>query len=120
MIVEKVLFTPKARTTGSWKNIFMKHSLLRLVFVTLLAAQAAPNAAWAQVQVAPPIPGVIGKVRSFTGSSLDVQTPSGVVHINVKQPLITYKKIPSDFSPVSGRLHDDLRACKCSSDASRI
>ena len=27
MTVEKVLFTPKARTTGSWKNIFMKHSL---------------------------------------------------------------------------------------------
>jgi len=36
MTVEKVLFTLKARTTGSWKNIFMKHSLLRLVFVTLL------------------------------------------------------------------------------------
>src|SRR6266851_729196 len=77
MIVEKVLYTAKGRTTGSWKDIFMKHSLLRLVFVTLLAAQAAPNAAWAQVQVAPPIPGVIGKVQSFTGSSLDVQTPSG-------------------------------------------
>src|SRR5438132_11502182 len=101
MTVEKVLFTPKARTTGSWKNIFMKHSLLRLVFVTLLAAQAAPNAAWAQVQVAPPIPGVIGKVRSFTGSSLDVQTPSGVVHVDVKQPLTTYKQIPSDLSHVT-------------------
>ena len=101
MIVEKVLYTAKGRTTGSWKDIFMKHSLLRLVFVTLLAAQAAPNAAWAQVQVAPPIPGVIGKVRSFTGSSLDVQTPSGVVHIDVKQPLITYKKVPSDLSHVT-------------------
>src|SRR5437870_11831075 len=101
MIVEKVLYTAKGRTTGSWKDIFMKHSLLRLVFVTLLAAQAAPNAAWAQVQVAPPIPGVIGKVQSFTGSSLDVQTPSGVVHIDVKQPLITYKKVPSDLSHVT-------------------
>src|SRR5207302_7120757 len=101
MTFERVLFTPKARTTGSWKNIFMKHSLLRLVFVTLLAAQAAPNAAWAQVQVAPPIPGVIGKVQSFTGSSLDVQTPSGVVHVDVKQPLTTYKRIPSDLSHVT-------------------
>ena len=85
MIVEKVLYTAKGRTTGSWKDIFMKHSLLRLVFVTLLAAQVAPNAAWAQVQVAPPIPGVIGKVQSFTGSSLDVQTPSGVVHVDALQ-----------------------------------
>jgi hypothetical protein len=101
MLVEKVLYTAKGRITGSWKDVFMKHSLLRLVFVTLLAAQAAPNAAWAQSQVAPPIPGVIGKVQSFTGSSLDVQTPSGVVHIDVKQPLITYKKVSSDLSHVT-------------------
>ena len=79
----------------------MKHSLLRLVFVILLAAQAAPNAAWAQVQVAPPIPGVIGKVQSFTGRSLDVQTPSGVVQVDVKEPLTMYKKIPSDLSHVT-------------------
>jgi len=99
--LEKVLYSARVRTTGSWKDIFMKHPLLRLVFVTLLAAQAAPNAAWAQVQAAPPIPGVIGKVQSFTGSSLDVQTPSGVVHVDVKQPLTTYKQIPSDLSHVT-------------------
>jgi len=39
----------------------MKHSLLRLVFVTLLAAQAAPNAAWAQVQVALQFPASLEK-----------------------------------------------------------
>jgi hypothetical protein len=101
MTLEKKLYTAKIRTTGICKDIFMKHPLLRLVFVTLLAAQAAPNAAWAQVQAAPPIPGVIGKVESFTGSSLDVQTPSGVVHVDVKQPLTTYKQIPSDLSHVT-------------------
>jgi len=100
MTLEKVLYTAKVRTTVSWKDIFMKHPLLRLVFVTLLAVQAAPNAAWAQVQAAPPIPGVIGNVQSFTDSSLDVQTPSGVVHVDVKQPLTTYKQIPSDLSHV--------------------
>jgi hypothetical protein len=101
MTFEKLSYTAEVPTTGSWKDIFMKHSLLRLVFVTLLAAQAAPNAAWAQVQAAPPIPGVIGQVQSFTGSSLDVQTPSGVVHVDVKQPLTTYKQIPSDLSHVT-------------------
>src|SRR6202051_2355004 len=101
MTLEKVLYTAKVRTTGSWKGTFIKHPLLRLVFVTLLAEQAAPNAAWAQVQEAPPIPGVIGKVQSFTGSSLDVQTPSGVVQVDVKQPLTTYKQIPSDLSHVT-------------------
>ena len=101
MIVEKVLYTAKGRTTGSWKDIFMKHPLLRLAFVTLLAAQAIPSTVWAQVQAAPPISGVIGKVQSFTGSSLEVQTPSGVVHVDVKQPLTTYKQIPSDLSHVT-------------------
>src|SRR5450755_4090145 len=101
MTLEKVLYTAKVRTTGSWKDIFMKHPLLRLIFVTLLAAQATPSTVWAQVQAAPPISGVIGKVQSFTGSSLDVQTPSGVVHVGVKQPLTTYKQIPSDLSHVT-------------------
>src|SRR6202162_4139398 len=101
MTLEKVLYTAKIRTTGSWKDIFMKHPLLRLVFVTLLAAQATPSTVCAQVQAAPPIPGVIGKVQSFTGSSLDVQTPSGVVHVDVKPPLTTYKQIPSDLSHVT-------------------
>ena len=99
MTLEKGLYTPKVRTTGSWKDIFMKHPLLRLVLVTLLSAHATPSTVWAQA--APPISGVIGKVKSFTGSSLDVQTPSGVVHIHVKQPLTTYKQIPSNLSHVT-------------------
>ena len=101
MTFEKVLCSAKVRTTGRCKGIFMKHRLLRLVFVALLAAQAIPSTVSAQVQVAPPISGVIGQVQSFTGASLDVQTPSGVVHVDVKQPLTTYKQIPSDLSHVT-------------------
>src|SRR5207244_11842899 len=65
------------------------------------SAQAMPSTDSAQVHVAPPISGVIGQVQSFTGASLDVQTPSGVVHVDVKQPLTTYKQIPSDLSHVT-------------------
>ena len=101
MTFEKVLCSSKVRITGSWKGIFIKHPLLRLAFVTLLTAQVTPSTVWAQVQAAPPISGVIGKVQSFTGSSLDVQTPSGVVHVDVKQPLTTYKQVPSDLSHVT-------------------
>ena len=101
MSLEKGLYTAKVRTTGSRKDIFMKHPLLCLVFVTLLAAQATPTTVWAQVQAAPPISGVIGKLQSFTGSALDVQTPAGMVHVDVKQPLTTYKQIPSDLSHVT-------------------
>jgi hypothetical protein len=101
MAPEKILYTAKLNITRSLKDILMKHPLLRLVFVSLLAAQATPGTVSAQVQAAPPIPGVIGKVQSFTGSALDVQTPSGVVHVDVKQPLTTYKQIPSDLGHVA-------------------
>src|SRR4029077_12708778 len=101
MTLDKVLYPTKVHSTGGRKNIVMKHRVLLVVFVSLLAAQAAPIAVWAQVKAAPPISGVIGKVQSFTGSSLDVQTPSGVVHVDVKQPLTTYKQMPSDLSHVT-------------------
>jgi hypothetical protein len=68
--------------------------------LTLLACSLAISATEAQ-QVAPPISGVIGKVQSITGSAIDVQTPSDVVHVDVKQPLTTYKQIPSDLKHVA-------------------
>jgi len=54
-----------------------------------------------ETQAAAPISGVIGKVQSFNGTSIDVQTPAGVVHVEVKQPLTTYKQVPSDLSHVT-------------------
>jgi hypothetical protein len=78
-----------------------QHSLRRLAYAALLAALAMPQAIWAQAKAAPPIDGVIGKLQSFDGKSLDVQTPSGVVHVIVKQPLATYKQIASDLSHVA-------------------
>jgi len=68
--------------------------------LTLLACTFVVGVAEAQ-QAAPPIEGVIGKLQSFDGKSLDVQTPSGVVHVIVKQPLTTYKQRPSDLSHVA-------------------
>jgi hypothetical protein len=78
-----------------------QHSLPRLACATLLVGLAASPAIWAQSKAAPPIDGVIGKLQSFDGKLLEVQTPSGVVHVAVKQPLITYKQVPSDLSHVA-------------------
>ena len=74
---------------------------LHLAAMFLLAAQLIPNIARAQAQPAPPLSGVLGKVQSFTGNSLDVATPEGVVHVTVTQQLATYKQIPSDLSHVT-------------------
>jgi hypothetical protein len=84
-----------------WKDILMPHSLLRLIFASLLAAQAAPHAALAQVAAAAPLSGVKGKLQSFTGNSLDILTKSGVVHVKIQKPLVTYKQIPSNLSHVT-------------------
>jgi hypothetical protein len=79
-----------------------QHSLRHLVvYATLLAALVTPRAISAQAKAAPPIDGVIGKLQSFDGKSLDVETPSGLIHVLVKQPLTTYKQSPSDLSHVA-------------------
>src|SRR6185312_14533276 len=101
MTLKKVLYRTRVRITDSWKKVFVMRPLLRIVFISLLAAQATPNTVWAQVKDVPPLSGVIGKVQSVTDSSIDVQTGSGVVHVNIKQPLTTYKQISSDLSRVT-------------------
>jgi hypothetical protein len=53
--------------------------------LTLLACTLTIGAAEAQ-QAAPPIDGVIGKLQSFDDKSLDLMTPSGAVHVAVKEP----------------------------------
>ena len=78
-----------------------RHSLKRLVFASFLTVTATTSVIWGQTKTAPPIDGVIGKLQSFDGKSLDIQTPSGLVHVIVKQPLTTYKQIPSDLSHVA-------------------
>ena len=81
-----------------------RHSLKRIVFASFLTVTATTSVIWGQAKTAPPIDGVIGKLQSFDGKSLDVQTPSGLVHVVVKQPLTTYKQVPSDLSHVDPRL----------------
>ena len=68
--------------------------------LTLLACTLTIGAAEAQ-QAATPIDGVIGKLQSFDGKSLDVMTSSGAVHVSVKEPLTTYKQIPSDLNHIA-------------------
>jgi hypothetical protein len=69
-------------------------ALMQGVGLTLLACTVVVGVTEAQ-QAAPPIEDVIGKLQSFDGKSIDVMTPSGAVHVAVKQPLTTYKQIPS-------------------------
>src|SRR5450755_1447060 len=92
-----LFYAVKARSA----SVLKRYPLLRVAAVVILAGQVIPNIASAQPQPDPPLSGVLGKVQSFTGSSLDVATPSGVVHVTVTQPFATYKQIPSELSHVT-------------------
>jgi len=83
------------------RGLMQRLGLTLLAFTLAISATEAQQAANGTTQAAPPISGIIGKVQSFTGSSVEVQTPSGLVHVDVKQPLTTYKQIPSDLSHVT-------------------
>jgi len=55
MTLKKLLYRTRVHITRSWKKALMMHPLLRVVFISLLAAQATPNTVWAQVKAVPPL-----------------------------------------------------------------
>jgi len=78
----------------------MHHPLLRIVFISLCRSvnseyRLGPG------ESRPSTFRCNWKVQSVTGSSIDVQTGSGVVHVGITRPLTTYKQIPSDLSHVT-------------------
>jgi hypothetical protein len=95
----KILHTYRADSAPQEPKSALR-ALRQGVGLTLLACMVVVGVAEAQ-QAAPPIEGVIGKLQSFNGKSIDVMTPSGAVHVAVKQPLTTYKQIPSDLRHIT-------------------
>lgn len=49
----------------------------------------------------PPLSGVLGQVKSVTPNSIEIGTKSGIVSLEITQPLTTYRQIPSDLSQVT-------------------
>lgn len=88
----------------------MKYLLLPLPFVCLLSVTSV--AAWAQADATPPIPGAIGKISAVTGNSIELQTKTGVVSVEIKQPLIIYREVPSDLSHVTSSTYVGVMSVK--------
>jgi hypothetical protein len=61
----------------------------------------APDAAHASAQSVPPLSGVLGQVKSVTPNSIEIGTKSGIVSVEITQPLTTYRQVPSDLSQVT-------------------
>src|SRR5260370_953761 len=93
-------------------NYFMKYPLLPLPFVCLLSLASGSLAAWAQVDATPPIPGVVGKLKAVTNNSVEIQTKTGVVRVEIKQPLTIYREVPSDLSHVTSSTYVGVTSVK--------
>jgi len=61
----------------------------------------ALDAAGASAQSVPPLPGVMGQVKAVTPNSIEIGTKSGIVSLEIMQPLTTYRQVPSDLSQVT-------------------
>jgi len=48
-----------------------------------------------------PISGALGQVQSVGNNSITIQNKSGLFHINITQPLKTYKVVPSDLNHIA-------------------
>jgi hypothetical protein len=88
----------------------MKHPVLRLVFATFLTAQLVPTVIWAQS--AQPISGVKGKLEAVSRTSISIHTQSSVVRVAIKQPLTTYRQVPSDLSHVTSSSYVGVASVK--------
>jgi len=88
----------------------MKHPVLRLVFTAFLAAQVVPTVA--RAQAASPLSGVKGKLGAVTHDSISIQTRSGVAHVEIKEPLTTYRQVPSDLSHVTSTSYVGVASVK--------
>ena len=99
---EKEMEISQTQRTDSAPKVLKSalRGLIPRLGLILLTCAVVSGAAEAQ-QVAAPIEGVIGKLQSFDGKSLEVMTAAGAVHVAVKQPLTTYKQIPSDLSHIT-------------------
>src|SRR6266404_3047804 len=90
----------------------MNYPLLPLPFVFLLSLASGSVAAWAQVDATPPIAGVVGKLNAVTSKSIEIQTKTGVVAVEIKEPLIIYREVPSDLSHVTSSTYVGVTSVK--------
>lgn len=77
------------------------HLRVAFAIVALLAAALGLNTGALAQDVAPPIPGALGQIQSLGDNSISIQTKSGIVHIEITQPLTTYKVVPSDLNHIT-------------------
>src|SRR5258705_1134625 len=89
------------KTTNQHPLSASRQRMFSLVMVALLAVAFAFTPGARAQDVAPRISGVLGQVQSVGDHSITIQNKSGLFHINITQPLTTYKVVPSDLNHIT-------------------
>jgi hypothetical protein len=79
----------------------IRHRMFSLAMVALLAAAFGFNPGARAQDVAPPIPGALGQVQSVGDHWITIQNKSGLIYIDITQPLTTYHVVPSDLNHIA-------------------
>ena len=91
----------RVKTTNRHPFSTSRQRMFSLAMVALLAAAFGFNPGARAQDVAPPISGALGQVQTVGDHSITIQTKSGLVHIDIMQPLTTYKVVPSDLNHIT-------------------
>jgi hypothetical protein len=54
----------------------------------------------------------VGQLNAVTNNSLELQTKTGVVRVEIKQPLTIYREVPSDLSHVTSSAYVGVTSVK--------
>jgi hypothetical protein len=88
-------------TTNQHPLSTSRQRMCPLAMVALLAAVLGFDPGARAQEIAPPISGALGQVQSVGDHSITIQNKSGLVHINITQPLTTYHVVPSDLNHIT-------------------
>jgi len=90
----------------------MNRRLVYFLLAVSLVMQVSGLVAWAQTKATPDFTPVRGKLQAVTANSLSIETPSGVVQVKIKQPLIMYERVPSKLSRVTSTSYVGVTSVK--------
>jgi hypothetical protein len=75
--------------------------MFSLAMIALLIAAFGFDPEARAQDVAPPISGALGQIQAVGDHSIAIQSKSGLFHIDITQPLTTYKVVSSDLDHIT-------------------
>jgi pimeloyl-ACP methyl ester carboxylesterase len=100
-IAEHIHATTTALAAGHVPMLSKPKQVAAVIIEAAHTPFTAPDANHARAQSVPPLSGVLGQVKSVTPNSIEIGTKSGIVRVEIAQPLTTYRQVPSDLSQVT-------------------